>query len=581
MAKSRRAGIAIGVIIFAIVVAALYAIIYAAPRIEGFGIKTDVVQYDELPIADTVTALFVRDETLYTAAYSGTPTYMVEDGTKVRAGTQVMYIEPGSGPASSPDVVISQDTGVPMAAEAARAWDGDGENPETATQETVFEALLRTAGADTEVSEGGVSPWTAIVSYCGDGWEKKITPENIMSITRNVFDEAPGESTDLRRDWAWAGEPVYRITNNLLWHIAFWINDADKTIIDKYMVGRKVMIDLGTTKVRASVEAVDPRGRDLFIVLRSDMYYKDLDKYRKREVSVVFSEVSGAVIERQAVKLKGGRAGVYVRQQNGTFKWVPVQVLKESGGRYLVAETSFDDEDGKIFNRNGNNEERQVLLRTDTFNSVLDNVYEFSLLHMGDVLKTDSINNDDILCHCNMLIRDSGYKCGRAFAEREATNFLKVLTFETKSKSNQEKLELILKEWCKFDSEAGFGKFSVSKITEQHMSDGQVAIKLRITLKESFVAEKLPKKIKVIRHYNCHSKRCEFMRGYCEGVCDELSEKSTLYPEYEFKIDGCDKGVCRFEKGNNVSRKCIYIITGQLEPIEPKTTDKEPAVANR
>ncbi|MCL1896346.1 MAG: hypothetical protein FWG03_07365, partial [Clostridiales bacterium] len=181
----------------------------------------------------------------------------------------------------------------------------------------------------------------------GDGWEKRITPDNIMSIPRGIFDEAPMEATDLKRGFARAGEPVYRITNNLLWRVAFWIDDADKTVLDKYKVGRNVTIDLGTTKVRASVEAAEPRGKDLFIVLRSDMYYKDLDKYRKREISVVFSEVSGAVIEKQAVKLKGGKAGVYVRQQNGTFKWAPIQVLKESGGRYLVAETSYLDEDGK------------------------------------------------------------------------------------------------------------------------------------------------------------------------------------------------------------------------------------------
>ena len=347
MTRSRRAGIAIGVIIFAIVVAALYAIIYAAPRIEGFGIKTDVVQYDELPIADTVTALFVRDETLYTAAYSGKPDYMVEEGTKVRAGTQVMYIEPGTAPASAQAAVISSDTGTPMAAEAGTASHTADAGVDTEKQPTMIESLLLAAGSDTEASEGGVSPRTAIVSYCGDGWEKKVTPDNFMSVSRNAFDRAPAEATDLRRDWVWAGEPVYRITNNLLWRVVFWIDDADKTIIDKYKVGRKVVIDLGTTKVRASVEAAEPRGRDLFIVLRSDMYYKDLDKYRKREISVVFSEVSGAVIEKQSIKLKGGEAGVYVRQQSGTFKWVPVQVLKESGGRYLVAETSFENSDGK------------------------------------------------------------------------------------------------------------------------------------------------------------------------------------------------------------------------------------------
>jgi len=326
---------------FAIVVAGLYAIIYVAPRIEGFGIKTDVVHYEELPIADNVTALFIRDETLFTAAYSGRPEYLVAAGTKVRAGTQVVYIEPGADPA------YVQTAATPQNLVVTTASGTDSDDSGQAQQESPFESLLRIAGGDTEVSEGGVTPKTAIVSYYGDGWEKKLTSENILSLPKSIFNDAPGEAVALTREWVREGEPVYRITNNNLWHIAFWIENADKTVLDKYKVGKKVTLDLGTTKVKASVEAAEPRGRDLIVVIRSDMYYKDLDKYRKRELSIVFSEVSGAVIEKQAVKLKSGKAGVYVKQQSGTFKWVPISVLKESGGRYLVAETSFEDGDGK------------------------------------------------------------------------------------------------------------------------------------------------------------------------------------------------------------------------------------------
>jgi len=337
MNNTRKAGVLIGVIVFAIVVSGLYGIIYAAPRIEGVGIKTDVVQYDELPIADYVTAIFVRDETLYTAGYSGIPEYMVEGGTKVRAGTQVVYVAPSSEP-EGPQVITASAT--PLG-----STDAEGDTVDEPTDP--FDAILKTAGQDPETSEGGVTPWTAIVSYSSDGWEKRVTPDNIMQLPKSILNVAPAEATDLRRDWVRGGDPIYRMTNNNIWYIAYWIEDANKTIIDKYVPGRGVMIDLGTTKVRAVVEASEPRGRDLFVVLKSDMYYKELDVYRVRELSVVFSEVQGAVIEKQSVKLKSGKTGVYVKQQSGAFKWVPIKVLKESGGRYLIAETGFDDEDGK------------------------------------------------------------------------------------------------------------------------------------------------------------------------------------------------------------------------------------------
>ena len=327
MTRTGRAGVLIGGIIFAIVVTGLYGIIYAAPRIEGIGIKTDVVQYGDMPIADDVTALFVRDETLYTAAYSGKPEYMVEDGTKVRAGTQVVYLMPGAEPAEAQPVM------------------DDGTPPEE--KQSPYASIIKTAGAGAETSEGGVTPRTAIVSYTGDGWEKKVTPENVMSLQKSILAAVPHDSTELTRDWACEGEPLYRMINNNLWRVAFWIEDADKVILDKYKIGRGVTIDLDTTKVRATVEAAEPRGRDLYIVLKSDMYYKDLDKYRVRDISVVFSEVSGAVIEKQSVKIKSGKTGVYVKQQSGAFKWIPIKVLKESGKRYLIAETSFEDADEK------------------------------------------------------------------------------------------------------------------------------------------------------------------------------------------------------------------------------------------
>jgi len=348
MVKTKRAGILIGGIVFAIVVSGLYGIIYAAPRIEGIGIRTDVVQYDELPIADEVTALFVRDETLYTAAYSGIPEYIVDGGTKVRAGTQVVYLTPGSEPASTqtiPEGATPTGAGDGKSEEAAA--EAEAESAAEDEPEDFIKAINRAAGTGAVISEGGVTPWTAIVSYSSDGWEKRITPENIMRLQKSILSSAPAEAFDLRREYVRSGEPVYRMTNNNLWRVAFWIEDANKTILDKYNIGRAVTIDLGTTKVRANVEAAEPRGRDLFVVLRSDMYYKDLDKYRVRDISVVFSEVQGAVIDKKSMKLKSGKTGVYVKQQSGAFKWVPVKVLKESGGRYLIAETYYEDENGE------------------------------------------------------------------------------------------------------------------------------------------------------------------------------------------------------------------------------------------
>jgi hypothetical protein len=233
----------------------------------------------------------------------------------------------------------------------------------------------------------------------------------MYTLDKGILAELPAESTDLTRAWVGAGEPVYRITDNNLWYLAFWkertahklnetsssalaggasaqapqleveaeeetADDSDSTgkdsdsetnssaatageaplaaeevietgaSIDDYAVGRKVTLDLGATRVTALVHSVEERADGWFVVLSSDMYYKDLVKYRKKAVRVIFEEYSGAVVGRSAIRERDGQQGVYVRQQSGTWKWVPVHVLRTSGGRCLLSEGTFPGEDG-------------------------------------------------------------------------------------------------------------------------------------------------------------------------------------------------------------------------------------------
>jgi len=355
----KRAIRIIAVILYIIAVAALCVILYAAPKIQGFGMQTEIVEYADLPVQDIVEGVFVRDETLYLASASGTPQYLIEEGTKVRRGMQVFWVD------------------------AAPEPEGSGE------PDADLEAVKSRAGSDALPSEGGVAPLTAIVNYFGDGYEKKITPEPMAGLTREDIAALPEESTDLVRDYVRAGDPAYRITDNNLWYFVFWKEraahmessedaqadealtlpeeeeDADAAdaaeeapplgadttlptgaLIDDYTAGRVVTLDLGTTRVSAKVESVETRQEGFFVVLSSDMYYRDLVKYRKRVTKVIFEEYSGAVLGARAVAARDGQDGVFVKQQSGTWKWVPVQVLRRSGSLILLSEGTYYDKEG-------------------------------------------------------------------------------------------------------------------------------------------------------------------------------------------------------------------------------------------
>ncbi|MDR3304568.1 MAG: hypothetical protein LBS85_00845, partial [Clostridiales Family XIII bacterium] len=256
-------------------------------------------------------------------------------------------------------------------AEAGENSGDDNNNKEDGEggSEGAFAAILAESRSGAAVNEGGIAPVTAIVSYYADGYEKRFTPENIQSLRRSVMETLPAESTDLTREWVRAGEPVYKITDNNLWYLVFWVqadeageaaysepvtNDAGEETapaaliaVGDYKIGADVTLDLETTRVTAAVKSITRQGGEWYIVLSSDMYYKDLVKYRKKDVTIVFAEYSGAVVSEKAISSRDGQAGVYVRQQSGTFKWVPVNILLTTGGKHLISETIYYDAKGQ------------------------------------------------------------------------------------------------------------------------------------------------------------------------------------------------------------------------------------------
>ena len=250
-------------------------------------------------------------------------------------------------------------------------------------------------------------------------------------------------------------------------------------------------------------------------------------------ISVVVSLFSVFILLRKNINIKR-------KDKIDTAK----RIIREHLGYNPAYQLKYDESNGKIFNKTSvdgsTNGERQALLRVETFNNVLDSIYEFSQNN-----KSFFLPNVDTNDFCNKLIHDSGYKCGLNFAEREILHFHQNVDEKTPIDGFKE----VLNRWCSFDSKAGLGMFSVGDLVENEENDVET-IEFNITLIDDFVAEGLPGK--------SHGKRCYFMQGYCEGVCDILAEK--FYPGYSFKISNCKVKGCRYK--HNPSKVCVYNIRG-------------------
>ncbi|MDR1272219.1 MAG: hypothetical protein LBK04_04425 [Clostridiales Family XIII bacterium] len=326
------------VTVFLVVVAILCVLVYGLPWSGKALIKTELLDEEGLLISDEQEALFVREETLYLAWADGAPGYPVKEGTKIRQGMQVYSI--------NTEAPVPEEYGKAKADAAKKDEEASSETSDEDPIQDRFSAILGKSAGSAVVSPGGVSEMTAIISYYADGFEKQISPQTIDSLDQGILEEIPAETESLERSYVFSGEPIYRIVDNNEWYIIVWAA-KDEYQSENYAEGKQVRIDLGSTEVKAVIDRVADRGDTYMVVIKSDMYYKDLSKFRRKKVNVVFEEYAGPLVGEKAIIKQDGADGVYAKQKDGSFKWVPVKIVRSYGGEALIAEDYYYDEDGQ------------------------------------------------------------------------------------------------------------------------------------------------------------------------------------------------------------------------------------------
>lgn len=328
----------ISVAVFIVAAIVLYVIIYVVPKMQGMLEETEVLEYGDMPLKDSVSILIVRSETLFAADKSGAVEYLVDEGTKVRSGVPLISITDAQPPEGGGQ---------------------QGEGEDDAETEIGTEAGIMAAAAAIAVENpGNAAPFTALLSYSADGYETILTPGAIEGLRQNALADVPESGISLVRDYAESGTPLYKLTDNNLWFMVYWVKSeregavkytsAGAVSINGSEVLSGIQVRIGKTLVDARIDSVTPQGEYDRIVLQSDMYYKALPVIRKMDAEVIFSEHQGLIVNERNIEIKDGKPGVFVRQRNNQFKWVPVNILKTAGDKHIVSAGSFQDEKGKL-----------------------------------------------------------------------------------------------------------------------------------------------------------------------------------------------------------------------------------------
>lgn len=277
--------------LFIIAVLVLFAIIYLLPMVTDAFTRTTVVKYGNIQIVDRVTCYFVRDEMVYNASDSGIIQYYFEEGELVRKGSKIIELFP------SATSYIAMDN--------------------------------------------------RLVSYYVDGCEEIFTPDAMRTLNKEVIENLQIEVSNIKRDSAISGEPLYKAVDNSLWHVIFWV-ESDKVL--KYTKGDTIYLNLPLGQVKGrTIEIIDNKGSWL-IIAEFKCYYQELAKLRKIDAEIITADHEGLLISNKSITTKDGKPGVFVKDISGEFVFTPVSVIT-SDGEYSLVESSFyydEDEDKNV-----------------------------------------------------------------------------------------------------------------------------------------------------------------------------------------------------------------------------------------
>ncbi len=281
------------IVIYLIIIALLYGIIYIVPQVSDIFVETYTAEYDTLQVTDETTCLFIRNEKVYTAGAGGSVNREVKEGRMMRAGAHIA------------------DVG-----------------------NTAYYSDMK-----------------GIVSYDYDGLETVYTPDSLDKLTASALDQVKESAMlEMSSKEAAAGDAIFKIADNQKWYLACWIDKADA---EKYDEGGSVLVDfkdgVGKTKstqISMAVQSKTEQGGLVRMILSCNRHYEDFSEYRIKECTLIASSTSGIFLETDSIVEEDGQKGVYVVDKLGNYNFTPIKILDQEGDITVVEKNYFYDAKG-------------------------------------------------------------------------------------------------------------------------------------------------------------------------------------------------------------------------------------------
>ena len=242
----------------------------------------------------------IYSEKVITAPQSGKIKFLIDQGERVRLGTQVAQITAAT--------------------------------IETSSGEKVFSVR---------------APMTGLVTYRLDGLEQVLTPSSFNELELTKVEKLKGTAKEFAQgEEVEKGQIIGKIINNL--ESVYIYTQIDKGAIDpQYLKISKFLqlqMDSNADLYFWKVIEVRPSKEADLVILENRRFREPFLNNREVDFGIVKTRFEGYIIPEKALVKKGKEPGVYIKHKE-TLRWKPVEVIGSIDGNLaikgLAPETQF------------------------------------------------------------------------------------------------------------------------------------------------------------------------------------------------------------------------------------------------
>ncbi|MGE4271391.1 MAG: HlyD family efflux transporter periplasmic adaptor subunit [Desulfitobacterium sp.] len=272
-------------------------------------LKVELAKQGDIKHQQIVSVVFASEEALLKAPAAGTPKFLVQEGERIRKGDPVATVQSGGVVLGQDNVAYSNTLVAPIGGLVFSATDGLETflTPEHLLSMDVSKILQQTVAGSAESGAEATVPQSNPSNREAQASQTSQDTQTVQSSGVSVA----------------SGKVIGKIVNNLLPTVA-----VIKVDTQGYEVGKNVKVLINDQSFTAKIMRLldDPQG----LVVQFNQYIDGTSRQRFQEIALVVKPtVSGILIPKSSLWIKGEEQGVYVVQESA-IQYRKVKILDEN-----------------------------------------------------------------------------------------------------------------------------------------------------------------------------------------------------------------------------------------------------------